>query len=187
MPAKGRTDKIAGISSEAVKAKTGKGWPEWLKILDKAGARKMNHTQIATHLYDKLGVPGWWCQMVAVGYEQARGMRQKHETPQGYEISRSKTIAVPVKTAFEAWKNDKTRLRWLGEKGIVIRKATPPKSMRVTWPDGKTSLSVDFYPKGKEKSQIVVQHLKLASAAEAKKKQTYWAKALEKLKEVIES
>ncbi len=181
-----KNDKIAGISSDAVKAKTGKGWAEWLKVLDNAGAKKMNHTQIATYLHDKLGVPGWWCQMVAVGYEQARGMRQKHETPQGYEISRSKTIAVPIKTLFDAFKNDKTRSRWLPEKGIVIRKATSPKSMRVTWPDGKTLLSVNFYPKGDGKSQIVIQHLKLSKATEAKQKQAYWEKALEKLKKTLE-
>jgi|GEM_PF-5884684 len=30
------------------RAKTEKGGCEWLKILDAAGARKMNHTEIAT-------------------------------------------------------------------------------------------------------------------------------------------
>jgi uncharacterized protein YndB with AHSA1/START domain len=181
------TDKIAGISSEAVKAKTGKSWAEWLKILDKAGARKMSHTKIAAYLYDNRGVPGWWCQMVAVGYEQARGLRVRHQTIKGFEISKSITIAVPVKMLFEAFKNDKTRTRWLPEKGVAIRKATPYKSMRVNWSDGKTLLSVNFYPKGTGKSQIVVQHLKLASATEVKQKQGYWSKALEKLKNLLEN
>jgi len=180
------SDKIAGTSSDAVKTKTGRGWAEWLKVLDKAGAKKMNHTQIAAYLNEKQGIPGWWAQMVTVGYEQARGMREAYQTPTGYEISRSKTIAVPAKTLFDAFQNEKTRARWLAEKRVVIRKATPHKSMRVTWPDGKTSLSVNFYPKGDGKSQIVVQHLKLASATEAKQKQAFWEKTLEKLKKTLE-
>jgi hypothetical protein len=180
------TDKIAGIGTDAVKAKTGKGWAEWLKILDKAGAKKMNHAGIAHHLHEKLGVSGWWCQMVTVGYEQARGLRVAHQTTKGFEISKSITIAVPAKTLFEAFKNEKIRSRWLPEKGVVIRKATPFKSMRVNWPDGKTLLSINFYPKGVGKSQIVVQHLKLANAIEAKQKQSYWSKALDKLKNLME-
>ncbi len=181
------TDKIAGISSEAVRAKTGRSWAEWLKILDKAGAKKMPHSGIAKYLHEKLGLSGWWSQMVAVGYEQARGLRVAHQTTKGFEISRSKTIAVPVKTLFEAFKKDKTRTRWLPEKGMAIRKATPYKSMRVNWDNGKTILSVNFYPKGTGKSQIVVQHLKLVGAKEAKEKQDYWAKALEKLKNLLEN
>ena len=98
-----KNQKIAGISSEAVKAKTKKNWAEWFAILDKAGARKMNHTQIAAYLYEKENCSGWWSQMVAVGYEQAHRMRQKHQTPRGwYEISRSKTIGASTQTLYNA-------------------------------------------------------------------------------------
>ncbi len=92
MPTTQVATKVAGIGDAAVQAKTGKTWAQWCQVLDRAGARKMNHTAIATYLYDELGVPGWWCQMVAVGYEQARGLREKHQTPTGYEISVSKTL-----------------------------------------------------------------------------------------------
>ena len=73
-----KTDDVyAGISSEAVHAKTGKTWPEWFAVLDKAGASGWPHKDIATHLHDKCGCPDWWSQMVTVGYEQARG-RKRH-------------------------------------------------------------------------------------------------------------
>ena len=176
----------ANIGDDAVKAKTGKVWDDWFTILDKAGAKKMTHTEIATHLYDKCGVPGWWCQMVAVGYERARGLRGKYETPAGYSISRSKTIAVSVKTLYNAWKNAKVRAGWLRENKVEIRKATPGKSMRLTWKDGKTLLSVNFYPRSEGKSQIVVEHNKLATATEAKKMQTYWERKLDILKSTLE-
>src|SRR3954447_18706336 len=38
--------KFNGIGSEAVFAKTGKTWPQWFKILDAAGAKKMEHKAI---------------------------------------------------------------------------------------------------------------------------------------------
>ena len=175
------------MSDEAVRAKTGKTWDEWFAILDKAGTIKMNHTEIATYLYDKLKVSGWWCQMVAVGYEQARGLREKHQRPTGYEISVSKTIAVSAAEAYKAWKEDKTRRRWLPESDLVIHKATPRKSMRITWTDGKKSIDVNFYPKGTTKSQVVVQHRQLNDSKEAARMKSYWAKALDKLKGTLEA
>ena len=49
--------KFGGISSDAVKAKTGKTWKEWLKILDAENAKQMPHKEIAQLLYDKYNVP----------------------------------------------------------------------------------------------------------------------------------
>lgn len=177
--------RMAGIGSEAVRAKTGMSWSEWFKLLDAAGARKLSHKEIATYLYDEHKVPGWWAQMVAVGYEQARGLRQKHEKPNGYEISGSKTIEVPVTKAFAAWEDEKLRRKWLKDAGFTIRKATPQKSMRITWVDGKTSVEVNFYAKGEAKSQVAVQHSKLADARQAERMKKYWGEQLEKLKEVL--
>lgn len=90
--------KAAGISSEAVQAKTGKTWTEWFKLLDKAGAAKWPHKEIAELIHDEFGCPGWWSQMVTVGYEQARGLRVKHQSATGYSANVSKTIGVPIAT-----------------------------------------------------------------------------------------
>ena len=50
------------MSDAAVQAKTGKTWKEWFAILDRAGARKMAHKEIAAYLYRELQVPAWWSQ-----------------------------------------------------------------------------------------------------------------------------
>jgi hypothetical protein len=89
------------MSDEAVEAKTGKNWSRWFKHLDAAGAKKMTHQEIVAHLRDKHDVRSWWQQMVAVTYEQARGLRDVGEKPSGYEISVSRTIAAPVSKAFK--------------------------------------------------------------------------------------
>ena len=175
------------MSDAAVRAKTGKGWREWFAILDAAGARKMNHKEIAAYLYERQECPGWWNQMVAVAYEQARGMREKHRKPGGYEISVSRTIAVPVAPLYKAWQDEKIRSRWLPKTPIVIHKATARKSMRITWTDDKKSVDVNFYPQGNTKSQIVVQQGKLPDAGAATRTKIYWARTLDRLREILEA
>lgn len=177
--------KTAGISAAAVKKATGRTWPEWIAILDKAGAKSWPHAEIALWLHKKHKVPDWWCQMVTVGYEQASGRRVKHQKTDGYEISVSKTIAAPVAVAFDAWKDANVREQWLPGVALTVRKATPHKSIRITWSDG-TNLSVNFWPKGPLKSQVVPQHGKLEDPTTAEKMKTYWAEQLERLRLFLE-
>jgi uncharacterized protein YndB with AHSA1/START domain len=172
------------MSDEAVEAKTGKTWSRWFKHLDAAGAKKMTHQEIVAHLRDKHDVRPWWQQMVAVTYEQARGLREAHEKPSGYEISVSRTIAAPVSRAFSAWTGEKTRKQWLPA-NFVVRKSTPNKTIRITWSDG-TDLVAGFYPKGKDKCQVVAQHGKLKDAKTGAKMKKFWADALDGLKDLLE-
>lgn len=174
------------MSDEAVEAKTGKKWDQWFAILDKAGAKEMSHKDIVKFLNSKHDVGPWWQQMVTVTYEQARGLRQKHENSAGYEISVSRTVKVPLANLYKAVANETSRRTWLSDDGLVVRKATANKSLRVTWKDGKTSLEINFYPKGDGKSQVVVQHSKLPDAKAAAKMKTFWGQALDRLREVLE-
>ncbi len=173
------------IGDEAVKAKTGQTWNEWFKILDGAGAAKMSHQQIVARLNRQHGIGPWWQQMIAVSYEQARGLREKHEKPGGYEISVSRTIAAPLSKAFKAWTDEKARKKWLPS-NLKVRKATANKSLRITWEDEKTSVAVAFLPKGAGKCQVAAQHGKLSNASTAAKMKSFWAQALDRLKELIE-
>jgi hypothetical protein len=175
------------MSDEAVKAKTGKTWKEWFAILDKEGAKKMTHQEIVKLLHSKHDVGPWWVQTVTVTYEQHAGLRQTHEKPNGFQISVSRTVNTTLSLLYSAFEKDAARAEWLGEEGLVVRKATKNKSMRVTWKDGKTSLEINFYAKGTDKSQVVVQHSKLASSAAATRLKTYWAKALDRLQASLES
>jgi uncharacterized protein DUF4287/activator of Hsp90 ATPase-like protein len=171
------------MSDEAVKAKTGKTWKDWFSVLDKAGARKMTHQEIVRFLNSEHDVGPWWQQMVTVTYEQQRGLRGKHEKPDGYQISVSRTLDISLPTLYEAFKNEKKRGTWLSENDLKIRKATANKSLRVNWVDGKTSLEISFLDKGKSKSQVVVQHSRLPDAKAAAKMKSYWGMALDRLRE----
>jgi uncharacterized protein YndB with AHSA1/START domain len=174
------------MSDEAVRAKTGRTWPEWFAILDAAGARQWSHKQIVAYLSQEHGVGPWWQQSVTVGYEQARGLRELHEMPGGYQISVSKTIAAPAEALFDAWMDEATRARWLPDATFTARKATPGKSIRAAWADGTTSLDIQFYRKGENKTQVTAQHNKLAGGDEAERMKEYWRAALDRLKTLLE-
>lgn len=175
---------IRSIADKNVRAATGKGWDEWFSILDRAGAAKKQHSEIAATLRDK-GVGPWWCQMVTVEYERARGLRDRHETAAGYQVGASKTVNVAVNRLFKAWTDDALRKKWLGNAKFTVRKSTPPKSMRITWGDG-SNLDVLFYPKGDAKSYVSVDQRKLGPGKVESIKE-FWKKRLEKLKEILES
>jgi uncharacterized protein YndB with AHSA1/START domain len=183
-----RVTEAAGISSAAAKAKTGKSLDEWFALLDKAGAAKWPHKDIAAHLHDDCGCPSWWCQMIAVGYEQARGLRVKNQGCGGdFVANASKTIAVPVTSLYKSWNAPDSMARWLPDAAkMTIRKATANKSMRITWIDGQSSVEVYFWIKGEAKSQVAVQHSKLESSEDVARWKAYWAEALLKLQALLE-
>src|SRR5687768_4451894 len=138
----------AGIKSDAVRAKTGKGWADWFALLDKAGAAKWPHKEIASFLHDQ-ECGDWWSQTVAVGYEQARGLRVKHQTADGFTAGASKTVAAPIATLYRAWTDAKVRAKWLPDAaGVTIRTATESKSLRMVWVDGTSTVAVMFYLAG---------------------------------------
>ena len=175
------------MSDAAVQAKTGGTWDEWFAILDKAGAQKMIHKEIAAYLYGKQKCPGWWSQMITVHYEQARGMRKPHQTAEGFAANGSRTIAVGLSALYRGWLDEKERRRWLPVGRLEIRTATPKKSLRIAWGDGKSRVEVMFYAKGKGKSQVTVDHRRLADAKRAARMKSYWAAALDRLKEQLEA
>ena len=180
--------KAAGIGSEAAKAKTGKTLDEWFALLDKVGAADWPHKDIAAHLHGECGCPNWWCQMIAVGYVQSRGLRAKNQSFAGdYTANASKTIAVAVAQLYKSWTDVDFSHRWLPDAAkMTVRKANLDKSLRITWIDGQSSVEVYFWIKGPAKSQVAVQHGKLKSAEDVAHWKTYWSLALSKLQALLE-
>ncbi|HEX3147980.1 MAG TPA: hypothetical protein VHR66_07835 [Gemmataceae bacterium] len=185
---KPKVTEAAGISSEAVQAKTGKTWSEWIAVLDTDGAAAWTHKEIATHLSEQHGCPGWWSQMVTVGYEQVKGLRVKHQKCDGeFSASASKTIAVPIADLYASWSEPKKLAQWLPDGAkMTVRRATANKSMRITWIDGETSVEVNFWNKGPAKSQVALEHNKLKDLAAVGRFKAYWTAALAKLQTLFE-
>ena len=182
-----RAAALAGIGSEAVKRATGRALDAWLDVLDRAGAKAMSHRDIARLLAAKFGVPSWWSQMVAVGYEQARGLRLPNQNARGFSATASRTVAAAADRVYEAWVDAVQRAKWLPSAPVAIRRANDGRSLRITWTIGGSSVEVGFFPKGPGKSQVQVEHGKLADATAATEQKVYWAAALDRLKAMVEA
>ena len=172
-------------SGEAVLRATGRSRDDWFAILDAAGAPKLAHKAIAAYLREQQNVSPWWSQEVTVQYERARGLREKHQSLSGYQVSVSKTIAAPLDALYAACADDKGRSHWLGEAPLTVRKATPSKSVRATWGDGASSVDINCYEKGPAKSQVTVQHSKLADQRKVEEMRAYWKAAFGRLAGVL--
>jgi len=184
--ANGKNLRLAGVGSESVARATGKGWDEWLKVLDRAGARSMEHKEIALLLSRKCGVPNWWSQMVTVGYEQARGLRDVYQHADGYAANTSRTFEVDVERLFGAWKDPRVRLRWMMQAPVELRRAVEPKSIRMTWTNGDSRVEANFFAKGPGRSQVQVEHARLPNARAVTRQKAYWAEALARLKALLD-
>jgi uncharacterized protein YndB with AHSA1/START domain len=169
---------LAGMSDAAVAAKTGRSWPEWVRLLDADNAAALPHREIAALVHEKHGVGSWWTQMVTVGYERLKRLRDRGQQRSGaYEVSKSKTIDVPVGVLFDACADQASRRRWLGSTDLKVRTATAPKSMRLSGTDG-TSVVLAFTAKGRTKSSVAVQITKLPDKAAADRARKVWSEHL---------
>ena len=185
-PMRPSADDDSPVSDATVRAKTGRSWAEWHALLDEAGARSMSHTEIARLLGSEFDVGPWWRQMLAVGYERARGLRAKHETASGYQVGASRTIGVPIETLWAAWHDARRRRAWLGDVDLTVRKATEQKSMRITWQDG-SHVDVLFTAKGDGKALVSVDHRRLPDAARVEEMRDFWKERLSVLKARLET
>jgi hypothetical protein len=170
------------LSAKGIQTKTGKTYSDWFAVLDAAGARKMTYKEIATLLQSRYRLGRWWAQKLTITYELERGLREKHQTQSGYQISVSRTLPFPVSELFKMWRDKKLRSKWLIDHALAIRSTTANKMLRGSWENGKTRVEVGFYPKGQSKCQLVVQHTKLGDSVEASRMKKYWSEALDRLK-----
>jgi hypothetical protein len=174
-------------SDEAVKSKTGRSWAEWYSILDKAGARKMKHSESARFLCEKHKVPMWWCATISNQYQQKHGLRVTYETCAGdFSSSVSRTFACGISEIYNAWQDAKARRAWLKGDSLEISSGQPNKTLRGAWDNNTSRLEIRFYPKGAGKTQVVVDHMKMDSAKQAEAMKSYWSENLDRLRQRVE-
>jgi len=173
------------ITDETVRDRTGKSWEEWFALLDGQNATSLSHREIVEILYRTYKVNAWWSQMVTANYEQSRGMRQKYETEDGFEVSCSKTVCAPIQRVYTSWITESERHAWLDE-DITIYKMNEYKSLRIMWTDGKKSVSVQFVVKPGDRTQVTVQHTKIPDPLTASSIKVFWQETLARLSHHLE-
>jgi len=178
---------LAGMSDDAVRAKTGLTWPEWVALLDRIGAQSRPHRETAAWLREHEGLTPWWSQTVTVGYERIRGLRKIGQRSDGtYEATKSRTFSRSVSRLYEAFVTEPGRSRWLAEADAKVRGARRNHSVQLTWGDG-TPVEITFTAKGDVKTQVSVQHGKLPDKSTATALKVFWADRLEALGALLDA
>jgi hypothetical protein len=175
-------------SDERIRERTGRGWEEWFDLLDEWGAPEHTHRETARWVAELQGIHplAWNAQAVVSSYERARGLRAVGEHEDGFAISASRTVAVPVQRLYEAFVDEARRARWLPDGELRERTVLPPRSARFDWGDGTSRVHVTFAAKGEAKSTAALQHVRLADAAEAERMKAYWRERVGALKAELE-
>ncbi|HKA69670.1 MAG TPA: hypothetical protein VKG85_11185 [Actinomycetes bacterium] len=187
----GRADEPTPLltSDEAIRARTGRGWEEWFDALDQWGAAERPHRDIARWVAEQLGIQplSWAAQAITYSYERARGMRVVGERSDGFTITVSRTVAVPVDRLYEAFLDEPLRTRWLPDGELRERTATKPTSARFDWGDGGSRVHLVFVVKDEKKSMVALEHVRLSGAAEADRMKAFWRTRLSGLKSQLEA
>ena len=117
----------------------------------------------------------WNAQAITASYERTRGLRVAGQREDGFSISVSKTVAVPIERLYDAFfATADDRLR--------ERTVTRPRSARFDWGDDGSRVHVTFDATDEAKSRIVVEHARLADADEAERMKAFWRERLTELK-----
>jgi hypothetical protein len=176
-------------TDEKIRERTGHGWEDWFAILDESGAAEWPHREIARWLAAREGLHplAWNVQAVVSSYELARGLRTVGEKDDGFAITASRTIGVPVERLYDAVVEASLRPSWLPDGELSERTATKPKSARFDWGRGETRVNVTFLAKDEATSTIALEHRRLPDAQEADRMKAYWRSRLSALKQVLEA
>lgn len=203
-------NRLNGMSNEAVARATGRDWNAWLRLLDELGGRESDHKGIVALIAGPGALGnGWWQQSVAIGYEQARGLRVVGQTSAGgYQIGVQKTLPIPSEAAWSLVMVEPGLAIWLGTVDTLllrpgaeyqtreghwgeIRSVSDGQRVRLTWhsPElaGPSTLQVTITPSGTrpgEKSSVRFHQERLSSLEEREQMRLRWRKALEGLAEL---
>jgi uncharacterized protein YndB with AHSA1/START domain len=200
---------LASVSTESVKKNTKKDWDQWITILDKTPASSWTHQELVAFLKKKHKLSVWWQQVVARGYQVAKGLRVEGQTLNGqYSVTLTKSLSIPAKNVWQTSVSREGLAAWLkpmGEfeirtgsqfevgSGIFgeLRTLTKGHKLRLSWVneewEKKTTVEFRVYPRPKNKSMIVITHGNLLSARDKASMREQWQTALRDLLKVLEN
>ena len=194
------------MSDAAVARATGRDWNEWLHFLDHQGAQEMDHKAIVTLLAGPGQLSnGWWQQSVAIGYEQARGLRIVGQTSEGgFQIGVQKTLPLSAEIAWSLLVEGPGLAIWLGTVDNLefrqgaqyqtregtwgeIRSVLAGQRVRLTWHSpvlaGPSTLQVTVIPAG-DRASVRFHQERLSSLEEREQMRQHWRDTLERLSKI---
>jgi hypothetical protein len=157
-------------SDERIRERTGRGWEEWFDRIDEWG--ELTHREIARRIAAELSIDplAWNAQAITMSYERTRGGRLPGQRDDGFAVTATKTLPVPVEQLFDAF---------LAQAELSERTSTRPRSARFDWGDSR--VNAVFTAKGEASSSVSVEHRRLADPDEAERMKAFWRERLTQL------
>jgi uncharacterized protein YndB with AHSA1/START domain len=198
---------FSGVTDEAVAAATGRGWVQWFRVLDAAGAGEWDHKSTVAYLESEHPrVSAWWRQSITVAFEQARGKREVGQTADaGYQVGVQRTVAAGLDDVWELLVS-RPEL-WLGAPAVgdvaepgryevqavagtpgasgEVRVVRPGRRLRMTWqPDGwsaPATLQLTLSTAGSGRTRIGAHLEKLPDAQAREVMRAHWRAVLDRV------
>lgn len=172
-------------SDETIRRNTGRGWDEWVALVDAGPGRDAGHAAIARWLVQEHGLGGWWAQTVTVGYERITGLRLPGQMADGtFTANRSKALDASVEELRELVLDDESRRELFPGMVATLRSRPTAKALRVRLDDAGGdplgSVLFSFEPSG-ARTRLVVTHEKLPTAASVTVWKDFWGDWLDSL------
>lgn len=205
---KPKIEKVGRLTSESLLKHTGKGWDEWIEILDAHGARYWSFKEI-TSFVKKKKVNSYWQMLLAYGYEVHTGKRIDGQNQKGlYSVTTTKTMPKDQKTLWKIMSSNKGLNIWLKpmseitfapknsfeiEGGIFgeIRTMKSPERVRFSWKDEdwekSTFVQMMVHPRPKGKSMLMFMHDSIKTERIREEMRERWKQATLKILEFINS
>lgn len=199
---------VGKVTTQSVFKHTGKHWEEWIRLLDKKGARSWTYQEIVAFLQKVHKLSPWWQQGVALGFEIATGRRRMGQDAKGnYMVTATKSLPV---SAPKAWKflMSKAGIRiWLNplsplsirpqtsfetEGGYFgeVRTVSSNRRVRMYWQDPlwekHTVVELLLVSRPKSKSILVFNHTGIKEVKTQALLRALWKQVVEQIFEALE-
>lgn len=176
-------------TNEVITASTGRGWDDWVSLIDAGPGREAGHTAIATWLRDEHDVDGWWAQAVTVGFERITGLRLPGQMPDGtFTVSRTRILSPDAADVRALLLSDTDRAELVPGYQLTLRSKPESKALRFTFAQdgedlGTVMFAFDSAPQ--ERVRLTVTHEKLSSIDLGEHWKEFWSDWLDGVEEAL--
>lgn len=160
-------------SDEAVTRATGRGWDEWVDIIEAGPHGDADHPAIAAWLQAEQDLSGWWAQTVTVGFERITGRRLPYQRPDGtFTASKSATVDVDAAVLRALLLNDEDRAGLFPDQQTELRSKPTSKSIRIRIGPGDALFGVSATG---DRTKVTIAHEKLPTFDLVEEWKFYWS------------
>ncbi len=176
-------------SDDAVTAATGRGWDQWIDVIERWDGDGDDHAAVASYLEAEQGLDGWWSQTVTVGFERITGRRLPHQRADGtFAVSKSATVDVAADRLRAMLLDDTDRADLFPGQATQRRSRPTSKTVRIAFVTGVAAIGLVTVEEGggatdQARTRVTVQHEKLPDPGAVEHWRGYWAQWLEAIVE----